>query len=122
MARWSDAIKLTDVDLYRGELFSRSGVYELGYVRSAIFSPIYVGKATCLWNRISSYIDETRVHNSAAKMKILSKYHNVWVHYFCCTNYRIVEARLLYRHGIGSEGLYKWNKRYEWAPLNELDM
>jgi excinuclease UvrABC nuclease subunit len=119
MARWCDAMKLTDYASFRAELEGYSGVYEIGRVRSGIFYAEYVGKAKCLWDRISSY-NGSRCHNPhIAERNLLAERKSLYFHYFKTLDYAATESRLMHRHQIGETGLYRFNRKYEYAHLYE---
>lgn len=55
MARWSDAMKLSDYKEYETYLLV-PGVYEIGYIQRETFYPKYIGKApVTLYQRIRTY-------------------------------------------------------------------
>jgi hypothetical protein len=122
MARWSDAMKLTDIHFHRPYLKGFPGVYELGYVRGGYFYPKYIGRArteqTCLFTRLRSYIDPNRCHNKYLLAKLEAERHNVWFHVCRVADPAFSEASLLFQFGLGrDDGLYAWNQRYESGQL-----
>ena len=117
MARWTDCYRLCDVRDRRADL-QASGVYELGFVRRTtggslnLFTPLYVGKAKVLYNRLSSYIS-ARCHNELVWLQYETGHLHIWYHTFKTLNYSATESRLQNRLGIGGGGYYRWNKRIE---------
>jgi len=109
-------MKLSDFREFTDYLKGYSGVYELGFVRGNLFTPMYVGKATCLYNRISSYTRPS-CHNEFVRMKAQSNYNNVWFHVFKTDYFAESEARLQHRFEIGRNGgEYSWNWKKERLP------
>ena len=124
MANWTQPRRLINVADYYDELSGHYGVYELGFKRGDFFIPKYVGRAragsSCLYGRLSSYINEGRCHNIHLRGKIGMERHSVYFHISCVGNPAFTEAYLLYTHEIGRHGgLYEWNRRYEYAALRE---
>ncbi|MGI4879325.1 MAG: hypothetical protein ACRYG4_17765 [Janthinobacterium lividum] len=112
-------MKLTDYKSFRGELEGNSGVYEIGTIRSGVFYVAYVGKATCLWARITSY-NRTSCHNpEIAARNLLAERKSLYFHFFKTLDFAATESRLLHRHEIGETGLYRFNRRYENVHLKE---
>jgi hypothetical protein len=123
MARWSDCYQLREIALRRSELQS-SGVYELGFVRRPPgstqneFTPFYVGKATVLYNRLSSYVSP-RCHNEFVRIQHETGHLLIWYHTFRTLTFAESEARLQNRLGIGRSGYYHWNRRLEFLRRND---
>jgi hypothetical protein len=115
MARWTDCYLLRELQLRRHELLA-SGVYELGFVRRPrgttenVFTPFYVGKATSLYGRLSSYT-YTSCHSDYIRGYYEQGFLNIWYHTFRTDTYAEAEARLQKRLGIGKGGYYRWNQK-----------
>lgn len=121
MPRWSDAMRLDQVEFFRDELRGETGVYEIGFVRDGVFLPKYIGRArtptSCLYTRLSSYTNPNRCHNKFIYLKIQAYYYNLWCHVYRASDPAATEARMLDRHMIRRDGgLYEWNLRYEPLP------
>jgi hypothetical protein len=119
MARWSDAMKLSEYREFRDYLDGFCGCYEIGHVKAAVFYTKYVGRAENLWDRIKTYMDESRCHNDYIIEKLKAERHTLWFHVIKTGRYKYMEAKLQDRHGIGETGLYIWNQRVEHAYLTE---
>ncbi len=117
MARWTDCMKLSDYREYRSYLDGFSGCYQIGHYYGD-FVPKYVGRAKNVWTRVSSYMDEDKCHNGFILEKLYAPRHNLWFRVIRTERYHGLEARQQAIFGIGSEGLYAWNKRIEWECLN----
>jgi hypothetical protein len=123
MARWSDCYLLQDVSLRRGALQS-SGVYELGFVRRIRgsvenqFTPLYIGRAKVLYQRLFSYISP-RCHNEFIRLQYETGHLLIWYHTFKTINYAESEARMQNRLGVGRGGYYQWNKRLEFLRRSD---
>jgi hypothetical protein len=112
-------MKLTHVSEYRSYLEGYKGVYEIGFLRGALFQVRYIGKAehTCLYTRLSSYVSESRCHNVHIKEKLYMPRHNLWFHVFRTNRPELVESRMLGRHGYSlNNGNYLWNQKDERKP------
>lgn len=124
MARWSDAMKLSDYREYETDL-QVPGVYEIGYIRRDTFYPKYIGKApVTLYQRIRTYgrnLGQSS-HNSHINDLAAVNYHRLWFHVMRVSRpggAALREAMLMRRFSIRDGGLYEWNWRYEYAPLIE---
>lgn len=124
MARWSDAMKLSDYLEYAVYL-QAPGVYEIGYIQRSTFYPKYIGKApVTLYQRIRTYGREfgRSSHNRFIRELVEINYHRLWFHVMKVNQPgapALREALLMNRLGIGAGNLYEWNCRYEYAPLTE---
>ena len=123
MARWSDAMKLSDYKEYKTYL-QVPGVYEIGYIQRETFYPKYIGKApVTLYSRIKTYgrdLGQTS-HNSHIR-ELEGNYHRLWFHVMRISRpggAALREAMLLYRFSVRDQGLYEWNWKYENKPLIE---
>lgn len=124
MARWSDAMKLSDYKEYETYLLV-PGVYEIGYIQRETFYPKYIGKApVTLYQRIRTYGRDLgrSSHNRFIRELVEVNYHRLWFHVIRVSRpggAALREALLMNRMSIGEGGLYEWNCRYEYAPLTE---
>jgi len=124
MARWSDAMKLSDYREHRSYLMV-PGVYEIGYIRRDIFYPKYIGKApVTLYQRIRTYGRDLgrKSHNTDICGLVEVNYYWLWFHVMRVSRpggAALREALLMHRFSIRDTGLYEWNRRYEYAPLIE---
>lgn len=112
MARWSDAIKLDQYDLWK-EQTNAPGVYEIGFARNEVFSAKYLGKSsTSIYDRLKKHWNEI---GSASIAEYYSgrKRDLLYFHYIRTLNYDAMEANLLNRYGIGKDGLYEFNRKLE---------
>jgi hypothetical protein len=119
MAKWSDAIKLGEYLYFRDELEGKSGVYEIGYVKKGEFHAKYNGKAKCLLQRISSYNSENCHNHYIYELHVRAERKMLYFHYFYTNDFEATESRLLHRHGVGVDGLYRFNQKLENAHLRE---
>jgi hypothetical protein len=124
MARWSDAMKLSDYLEYAVYL-QDPGVYEIGYLQRGTFYAKYIGKApVTLYQRICTYGRDggRSSHNRFIRELVEVNHHRLWFHVMKVRSPEgpaLREALLMNRLGIGEGGLYEWNCRYEYAPLVE---
>lgn len=124
MARWSDAMKLSDYREHKAYLMV-PGVYEIGYVQRDTFYPKYIGKApVTLYQRIKTYGRDLGVgsHNRFINRLVEINHHRLWFHVMRVDRpggAALREAMLMRRFGILERGLYEWNCRAELAPLIE---
>jgi hypothetical protein len=119
MARWSNAIKLEEFLSFRAELEGRSGVYEIGYIRKDTFYAKYNGETECLLRRMSNYNSKTCHNHHILKKHVDADRKMLYFHYFYTNDYKGTESRLLHRHKIGVNGLYKFNQQLENVHLDE---
>ena len=117
MARWSDSVRLRDYYYApRGP-----GVYEVGFVRNAIFNPVYVGKAdpgSSIFRRLCAHYGG--YGNKTIRQYLLERERdNLWCHWIEVSDPGYTEASLLHRFRIGKDGgLYIFNDKYE--PLSRI--
>ncbi|QMW23126.1 hypothetical protein [Sandaracinobacteroides saxicola] len=119
---WSDAMKLEDFRDFRADLQGQSGCYEIGHVRAGYFYAKYAGKASCLWDRISTYNSPSKCHNIHIAERHLAsdiKRRNLYFHIFRTRDFAAMESRLLSREGIGLGNMYRFNQKYEAAHEHE---
>lgn len=119
MARWSDAMKLSEFLSYRSELEGRSGVYEIGYVRKGHFYEKYNGKAKCLLQRLSTYNSEYCHNHHILEKHVYATRKLLYFHFYYTNDFEGTESRLLHRHRFGADGVYKFNQKVENAHLRE---
>jgi excinuclease UvrABC nuclease subunit len=113
---WSDAFKIEDLRDFRSALEGRAGVYEFGFVRSGVWTPVYIGRAKCLWRRLRDY-SKGRGHNHELnELMLYAERKRLYVHYIRTDSFREMEARMLHRNGVGQGNYYKYNKRKEPKP------
>ncbi len=106
MARWSDSVRLRDYDAAPDE----PGIYEIGFIRSNVFNPKYIGRARGLQTTIRSRL---RAHYKGIGSREVDRYlkggvrDHLWVHWIRVRDPGFSEAFLLNRFE------YDWNKRIE---------
>ena len=118
MPRWTDAYRLRDWI----EAPMEAGLYEIGRVRKAlgkdhyVFTPLYLGKSN------HSIQGRLRKHylgigsQSIAEYRIRVGRDWLYFHTMQTEDYDAMEARLLDRLGIGPDGYYRANRKYEKLP------
>ena len=124
MARWSDLMRLNAYQEFRDYL-SRTptaGCYQIGTFRNGEFSPKYIGRSTDLYRRMSDYNNIAKCHNDEILNRLFSERSHLWFRVMKPVNWKALEANMLYRMGIGDEGVYVWNRRYEYAALTIVDI
>lgn len=102
-----------------------AGVYEIGFYReetnsngvvSRKFTPLYLGRAlgrtTTIRSRLLNHFDGTG-NSDIAEYRDTRERSHLYFRYMRSSNPARTEASLLDRCGIGNDGTYKWNKRYE---------
>ncbi|MHC1742350.1 MAG: hypothetical protein AB9873_04870 [Syntrophobacteraceae bacterium] len=107
---WSYAVRLRDFDLAPRE----PGVYEIGFTRSNIFNPIYVGKAdNSIHERLSKHYSGEG-NKGVQDYLMVRERDNLWCHWMRVSDPGFTEANLLEKFRIGKDnGLYLMNRRYE---------
>lgn len=108
MARWSFAVRLRDY--YAAP--RAPGIYEVGFIRSNIFSPKYIGRAvgpsTTIYSRLSCHYRGLGNEEIDSYLKAAIR-DNLWTHWIEISDPAYSEALLLNRFS------YDWNKRLEFA-------
>ena len=92
MARWSDAMRLTEFRLHREYLSGYCGCYEIGYVRGNLFSPKYIGKTIDLYRRMREYNDENKCHNDQIAERLFGERSHLWFHVIRTDRLHALEA------------------------------
>ena len=123
MASWTSELPL---GLYSAAP-DEPGVYEIGFLRSDVFTPKYLGMST------ASVYDRLYSHYSGRGNKHIMEYYydvkRVWMYayrerdnlYFHYQRLQTGAAarreyNLLIRLGIGPDGYYEWNRKMEPEP------
>ena len=124
MPVWTHADMLKYYHVYRDKYINAAGLYEIGFVRSGIFNPMYLGMSRCsIYRRLHAH------YTGVGNIHIRDYYWDVkknWMYwrrerdnlYFHVQRTSsgmsaVREARLLLRHEWGKSGYYEWNRKGE---------
>jgi len=108
---WSHAIRLRDFGSFR-EGLQKKGIYEIGFARNNIFNPLYIGKATIIYDRLKAHYTG-KGNKDIWDYLVKMERDNLWCHWMGVSDPGYSEANLLNRFKIGKKELYKFNKRIE---------
>lgn len=111
MPRFSEPVAFTKDNITK--LGNDAGIYEIGSVRSGEFNPRYLGMSeSSMKARLLAHLNGRGNSNVKSYLEEAIRNH---LQFRTCQreNPKQTEAQWLQAKGIGEEGFYKYNRRYE---------
>ena len=109
---WSNPIRLASW----ADAPDEAGIYEIGFFRGSVFTPLYIGRAkgntTTIRSRLMSHYREIGNSFIAEYIKNATR-DNLYCRTMKTGRAVSKEANLLYTHGCGEGTRYPWNQRIE---------